>query len=88
VDPAELNALLRKLHAELHTQRTLDPRNRELIDQLAGDIRTVLDHESPAGRYHGLRDRLTGAAAAFEASHPKLGKAIENVVDALARLNL
>jgi hypothetical protein len=38
--------------------------------------------------YQGLRERLIEAASAFEAEHPKLAGALENVVNALARLNL
>jgi uncharacterized protein DUF4404 len=89
MDQKELSSLLQQLDRELRATGRIDPKNRELIQRLSDDIRPILASKAPtAEHYRSLRDRLTDAAAAFEVGHPGVGSAIENVIDALVRLNL
>jgi ABC-type transporter Mla subunit MlaD len=89
MDQGNLKSLLQQLESELRATDTTDPRNRALLQRLADDIRPLLaDKIPPPPHYHGLRDRLTEAATAFEAEHPRLGATMENVINLLARLNL
>jgi hypothetical protein len=86
-----LHTLLSQLHSELLAARSVPPKDRELLRQLADDIRALMESESPAGsggRHSQLRSRLAEGVAAFEASHPALSKTLANVIDTLALYNL
>jgi hypothetical protein len=85
VDQARLRQLLTELHTELASTTPVDAANRELLNQLATDIQTM--GGSPES-YRSLRGRLVDAAAALEASHPKVATAIERVIDTLAFFNI
>lgn len=66
---AHLHKLLRELHGELLAARTVTPRDRDLLQHLAEDIRAIIDAEpasAPAGAYHPLRQRLAEGVTAFE----------------------
>ena len=87
----DLHELLAGLHDELLATRSVDRRTRDELRHLADDIRSVLDEASDpetAARDRGLRERLRSAVTAFEASHPRLARRIEGVIDTLAMLNL
>jgi len=91
MDQEHLQKVLEDLHAELRATQPLDPGNRGLLERLAQDIRSVLDsggQPASAEHYQAMRPRLQNAVRAFEASHPQLSKAIENVVETLAMYNL
>ena len=90
-----MNERLRKhltdLHSELLAARSVTPKDRELLQQLAADIRAIVESEppvSPGTAYHPLRQRLAEGVKAFEASHPQLSKTLANVIDTLALYNL
>lgn len=91
MDPRHLHHLLTELHQELLAARPLEPKDRELLQHLAEDIRALVEAgPEPGGaeRYRGLRGRLGQTAAAFEASHPRLTSAMQKVIDTLAVYNL
>lgn len=90
MDQARLQGLLEELHRELLKLQSVDPKNRELLRTVLGDIGSALGSRAsvPAERYQGLRGRLGDTAAALAASHPKLAETIEQVIDTLAFYNL
>jgi hypothetical protein len=86
-----LHKLLTELHGELLKAQTVGPKDRELLQHLAEDIRAVVEAEpttGPSGPYHPLRQRLAEGVKAFEASHPQLSKTLANAIDTLALYNL
>jgi hypothetical protein len=85
VDQARLRQLLTELHNELASTTPVDAANRELLNQLATDIQAM--GGSPES-YRSLRGRLVDAAAALEATHPKVTTALERVIDTLAFFNI
>jgi hypothetical protein len=87
----DLRKHLTDLHSELLAARSVTPKDRDLLQRLAADIRAILEAESapsPATAYHPLRQRLAEGVKAFEASHPQLSKTLANVIDTLALYNL
>ena len=82
-----MNQRLRKhlmdLHSELLAAQSVTPEDRELLQQLAADIRAIVEGEPTP-----LRQRLAEGVKAFEASHPQLSKTLANVIDTLALYNL
>ena len=71
---SDLHALLTRLHADLKDAGTVDPASQRLLEQLADDMRPLVTKapaQTSADEYRVLRDRLTGAAASFEGSHPE-----------------
>ncbi len=78
-----LHKHLTDLHSELLAARSVTPKDRELLQQLAADIRAIVE-----GKPAPLRQRLAEGVKAFEASHPQLSKTLANVIDTLALYNL
>ena len=77
-----LQGHLRELHRELERARVSKGETRELLHELARDIDRALSE----GEHLGLRERLRGAAALFEAEHPDLALLTARVIDALVKL--
>lgn len=88
MDQADLHQLLTELHAALAAANPPDAPNRELLTQLAADIQAVTGTAPTQEHYRTLRGRLVRAAAALEATHPKVTAALERVIDTLAFFNL
>ncbi len=90
MDQRHLRELLTELHRELAAAGSIDGKNQALLQRLAEDIRAIAQTEKAdaAEPYQGLRARLVDAAAAFEVTHPRLSKTMENVIDTLAMYNL
>ncbi|MCC7111293.1 MAG: DUF4404 family protein [Deltaproteobacteria bacterium] len=82
--PEALRSTLTKLHEELATAPTVDPASRALLEEVATDIRRVLDQKSAAPSEHAPRLELL--AVQFEQDHPALAAAVRQVADALARV--
>ena len=88
MDESHLRALLRELHAELERPESVRPETRELLGEVRAEIADFLDdaqRENPPESSH-FRERLEGAAALFEATHPQLAGLISRTLDALAKL--
>jgi len=91
MDQRYLHRMLTELHEELTSTYPVDRANRELLEQLAGDIDAIVTREPSAvaqEQYGRLRARLVEVAATLEAAHPRIADAVERVVDTLALFNL
>jgi len=77
---------LERLHRELASGEPMDAETRALLARIAQDIEQVLDESPPED--DGLGDRLENATIRFEASHPRLARALSEVTDALAKLGI
>ncbi len=78
-----LDETLRKLHEELSHGPELGPDARELLEDIARDIRALTG--SPP---EGFVERLREAAAQFEESHPRLAALIGRLSDTLASMGI
>lgn len=91
MDHSKLHGLLTALHSELQATDSVDPATRRLLEQIRSDISpivTAAPGQGPPGAYTGLQDRLRATVVEFEASHPRLARTIEGVVDSLASYNI
>lgn len=90
-DRRELRDSLERLHEELHDARSVPSADRELLAELASDIRRVLDEPEEGGsaaRHQGLKDRLTESIYQLEESHPQLVASLRNVVNYLSAMGI
>ena len=87
---SDLPALLSRLRADLKRAQTADPTSRRLLQELSDELRSFVDQDSTktTDDYRALKDRLTGAVALFEGSHPELTRSIEALVDTLGQHTL
>ena len=83
-ESAELARRLSELKAELARTESVDPKSRELLEQVQQEIETVLD----APEEGSLRARLEAAIQHFETSHPDLTAIMGRVMDQLANLGI
>jgi Domain of unknown function (DUF4404) len=85
-----LRALVAGLRSELARAHDLDEGAREELHSLARDVEVALQ-STPAGSRvvdPPLVDRLADRVRELEVSHPKLSRALGNIVDTLAFYNL
>lgn len=87
MEDQKLNALLEKLHAEIHVTETVNPQDLALLAELEEDLRKLLAREGllvEVDIHPSLRDLLQRAVAQFEAAHPALTRALDNVLSTLS----
>ena len=75
----DLNALLKRLHAELGRATALDDESRRLLGVVLSDI----DRLGPAAP-----GRLETLAVRFEAEHPAVAAALRQVADLLGKAGI
>jgi len=90
VERARLREELERLHEELQRTPSIDAESRQLLSELARDIRTLLERsddersESDAS----LGERLREATERFEESHPALTSLVGRIADQLSRMGI
>jgi hypothetical protein len=82
--------LLKQLHTKLEGATSITAKDRELLEQLSVDIRTLLAQPGAVKRAtHGtIVDRLESAATRFEVSHPDLTATMAQVTKALGDMGI
>ncbi len=90
MDPQQLRAMLEQLHAEIENAQSVDEGERELLEHLMADIRTVLARsgEEAPPQYQPLIQRLGEAVKQYEASHPTLTMLMGRVLDTLSNVGV
>jgi hypothetical protein len=85
-----LRALVAGLRSELAQAHDLDADAREALHSLAREVESALQNRPAGSRVpeHPLRDRLADRVTELEVSHPRLSRAVGNLVDTLAFYNL
>lgn len=84
---AELARRLAELQAELERTQSVDPKSRELLENVQRNIESVLERSDESGQ-SSLRERLEAAIEHFETSHPVLTATMGRVMDQLANLGI
>jgi hypothetical protein len=86
MDNKELDKLLHQLHDEIQKTRTIDDKGSELLRDLEGDIRTLLERSqgAPIQVHPSIVQRLELAVNQFEVIHPDLTTLISNLLDSLS----
>ena len=90
MEKQELHERLERLHAELNQIHSVDPEEREMLSQLAGDIRALLDRPEAERRpgYAELGGRLRTSVGRLEASYPRATMLMGQVIETLAGIGL
>jgi hypothetical protein len=95
MDKDSLRDHLAKLHAELADAHQADPKYRESLTEMMGDINRLIDKAAdsassaiPPGKDSSLPDRLERIAVQFEADHPTLAASARRLVDLLGEVGI
>ena len=85
----QLRDELERLNAELRQAASLDDEEREMLRSLATEIEELLARDNVRPHhYSGLNERLKGAVARLEASHPQVTLLMRRVIDSLSYLGI
>ena len=86
MDNKKSRELLQQLHDEINNTQTVDEKGSELLRDLDGDIRELLERsEEQQEQVHpSVIQRLESALSHFEVTHPELTTLISKVVDSLS----
>src|SRR5262249_38318451 len=76
------------LRVELTDAEHLDGDARQALERVTGDIQRLLANENPSSSGDTLAKRLEHAWLDFEAEHPKLTQAVNQLANALANLGI
>ena len=78
--------LLQQLHDEINNTQCIDEKGSELLRDLEGDIRELLERsgETQMQVHPTVLQRLESALSHFEVTHPGLTALISKVVDSLS----
>ena len=79
----QLDQTLQRLHEELSRGPEIGPDERELLNEIARDIRELTGPPP-----EGIVDRLREATAQFEESHPRIAAIVGRLSDTLSSMGI
>jgi uncharacterized protein YmfQ (DUF2313 family) len=93
---SNLKQHLKTLHADLASTGEVDAELKDLLRQLDGDIKTLLERrlqgdaglDTPATTTYGLAERSQEITAKFAAKHPRLEPALRELGNILANMGI
>jgi hypothetical protein len=90
MDTKELRTLLQQIHDEINNTQTVDVKGGELLRDLEGDIRALLERseENPVQLHPSFVQRLESTLYAFEVTHPTLTMLISKLLDSLSNAGI
>jgi hypothetical protein len=90
MDNEELRKLLDELHDQINSTQTVDKKGGELLRDLEGDIRALLERsgENPVQPNQTVVQRLESALDHFEVSHPDLTLLISRLLESLSNAGI
>ena len=90
MEPQQLQDLLRQLHSELGTVKSVDDATRELLQNLQTDIEDVMDRSlsSQEQRYPKLSQRLQNTLVELESQHPTTTSVIGQIAHILSQMGI
>ena len=82
--------LLQQLHDEINNTQTVDEKGSELLRDLEGDIRALLERseEHPLQVHPSIIQRLENALDHYEVTHPELTTLISKLLDSLSNAGI
>ena len=85
-DNPELRKYLHQLHDKINDTHAVDEKGMELLRDLDGDIRVLLERsgETPVEVQPPIISRMESALEHFEVTHPDLTTLISNILDTLS----
>lgn len=88
MDKQRVNEALETLQAELAQASQLDEASRASIQKVIDDIEARLGLDDEPAEEETLSDRLQDSLLEFEAEHPQITSAVNQVAAALANLGI
>ena len=90
MDRQHLHNSLQQLHSELRQVELVDERERQILEQLMGDIQELLEKKEghDEQRYKLLGRQLKESIEQFEASHPTVTMLMGETIDMLAKMGI
>jgi hypothetical protein len=90
MENSELRKLLDQLHDEINNASSVDEKGRELLRDLDGDIRALIDRSEgiPEQTQSSLTQRLQSALDHFEVTHPDLTMVISRLLESLSNAGI
>jgi hypothetical protein len=90
MDNKKSRKLLQQLRDEINNTQTVDKKGSELLKDLDGDIRALLERsrEIPVQLHPSIVERLEVAIDHFEVTHPELTTLISSVLDSLSKAGI
>ena len=90
MDNNELRKLLNQLHDQINITGTVDEKSSEVLRDLDGDIRALLERSegTPVQLHPSLVQRLEGALDHFEVTHPDLTMLISRLLESLSNAGI
>jgi hypothetical protein len=93
---SNLKQHLKALHADLASTGEVDAELKELLRQLDGDIKSLLErrmaedagNRAPSTTTYGLAERSQEITAKFAAKHPRLEPALRELGNILANMGI
>jgi len=88
---SNLKASLKNLHASLAQAGPVDEELRDLLQQLDGDIKSLLERAPEAAgpsNTYGLAERTQELSAKFAARHPQLEPALRELGNILSNMGI
>jgi uncharacterized protein YmfQ (DUF2313 family) len=93
---SNLKQHLKTLHADLASTGEVDAELKDLLRQLDGDIKTLLERrlqedaglDTPTTTTYGLAERSQEITAKFAAKHPRLEPALRELGNILANMGI
>jgi hypothetical protein len=86
----DLRKLLDQLHEEINNANSVDDQGRELLRDLDGDIRALLERSEGISEQtqSNLIQSLQSAIDQFEVTHPDLTMAISRLLESLSNVGI
>ena len=86
----ELRKLLEKLHQEIEEADSVDEKGQELLQELQGDIQSLLDrsHQARVDAEPEVSRRLENSIAHLEQTHPTLTATLSQLLAVLSNAGI
>ena len=90
MDDNKLRNLLQEVHDEINNTQSVDEKGSELLSDLEGDIRGLLERsgETPVDVHPSVIEDLEHTLFHFEVSHPGLTTLITKLLDSLSNAGI
>jgi hypothetical protein len=90
MDDKKSRKLLQQLHDEINNTQTVDEKGSELLKDLDGDIRALLERseDHPMQVHSSFVQRLESTFSHFEVTHPELTTLISKLLDTLSNAGI
>ena len=90
MDNKKSRKLLQELHDEINKTQAVDDKGSELLRDLEGDIRALLERseEKPMQVHPSIIQRMENTLEHFEATHPSLTALISSLLDSLSNIGI